>query len=272
MTAQLTVTDLTKVFRLPHRDASGSRDFTAVDGVSFELGEPGSALSIVGESGSGKSTVARMLAGLERPTSGSIEIMGRETGHRTADRRARARELQMVFQDPYLSLDPRLSVERALDEVLRAFGDGDRVVRQERIAELLDAVGLRRELAASRPRQLSGGERQRVAIARALAVRPSILVLDEAVSALDVSTQWRVLQLINELRRTLGLSYVFVTHDLGVARLMGSEVLVMQRGRAVESGPSQRVFEDPSHPYTRRLLDSVPRPGWDPEATARSTT
>ncbi len=269
MTTSLRVDRVTKVFRLPRRDAAGSREFTAVKDASFELAGPGSTLSIVGESGSGKSTIARMLAGLEQPTSGTIEVGGRPLAG-GGDRRERARRLQMVFQDPYLSLDPRLTVERSLEEVLRAFTDGDRAARRARIAELLDAVGLRPALAGSLPRQLSGGERQRVAIARSLAVEPAVLVLDEAVSALDVSTQWRVLQLINELRKTLGLSYVFVTHDLGVARLMGRDVIVMRKGEIVESGPSGRVFQNPAHPYTQRLLDSIPREGWNPEAALRS--
>lgn len=272
MPEQLVVEGLRKTFRLRRKDAAGNRVFTAVADVGFRLDAPGSTLSIVGESGSGKSTVARMLTGLERPDRGRIELDGRSLigAARGGERAARAKALQMVFQDPYLSLDPRLSVERCLDEVLRSYDPAAANSRSGRIDELLDAVGLRRDLRGSLPHELSGGERQRVAVARALAVRPSVLVLDEAVSALDVSTQWRVLQLINALRAELNVSYVFVTHDLGVARLMGERVIVMRRGEVVESGYSAEVFDNPRHPYTQRLIASIPRQGWKPELALRS--
>ncbi|MEU9885667.1 ATP-binding cassette domain-containing protein [Sphaerisporangium sp. NPDC051011] len=263
------VEGLRKTFPLPTPASDGRRSFVAVDGVSFAVTRPGRTIAIVGESGSGKSTVARMLTGLERPDSGRIHFEGRPVEpwrRRRADRFEYARRVQMVFQDPYLSLDPRLTPRQCLDEVLRVHGTGSKHVRSDRVAELGESVGLRPELLDSMPRQLSGGERQRVAIARALAVEPSLLILDEAVSALDVSTQWLVLQLINRLRRELDLSYVFVTHDLGVARLMGAHVLVMRRGLVVEEGPSAQVFDNPQHPYTQLLIRSIPGDGWNPDA------
>ena len=172
----------------------------------------------------------------------------------------------MVFQDPYLSLDPRIRVGAALREPLALHFPGrDHAARG---AELLDQVGLGARAADSLPRQLSGGQRQRVAIARALAVEPAVLVLDEAVAALDVSVQAQILNLLADIREQTGISYLFITHDLGVVRRVTDEVLVMRHGSVVESGPTERVLADPRHPYTRLLLDSVPRPGWDPRALA----
>ncbi|MFE2144934.1 ABC transporter ATP-binding protein [Streptomyces sp. NPDC059456] len=237
----------------------------AVDDVSFRLTEGGS-LGIVGESGSGKTTTARIIVGLERADGGRILVHGRDRDPRTrgrARRLARAREVQMVFQDPFLSLDPRTTVGAALRETLRLhFPDTD---PGPRITELLDQVGLGAREADALPRQLSGGQRQRVAIARALAVEPAVLVLDEAVAALDVSVQAQILNLLADIRERSGIGYLFITHDLGVVRCVTDDVVVMRHGRIVEAGPTARVLADPRHPYTRLLLESVPRPGWDPQ-------
>ncbi|MEZ0093819.1 ABC transporter ATP-binding protein [Streptacidiphilus sp. EB129] len=240
----------------------------AVDDVSFSLAA-GASLGIVGESGSGKTTTARIIVGLERADSGRVRINGRDrTGHRRGrnERLARAKDVQMVFQDPFLSLDPRISVATALREPLALHFPGrDHAAR---VAELLDQVGLGRRLAESLPRQLSGGQRQRVAIARALAVEPAVLVLDEAVAALDVSVQAQILNLLADIREQTGVGYLFITHDLGVVACVTDEVVVMREGRIVEAGPTTRVLAAPQHPYTRLLLESVPRPGWNPHHIA----
>ena len=256
------------------------RAVRAVDDVSFRL-EPGGSLGIVGESGSGKTTTARIVVGLERPDAGTVRVRDRDRDrdqtqgrgrdgrawgggrrHGREQRLARARDVQMVFQDPYLSLDPRISVGAALREPLALHFPGRD--HGARVAELLDQVGLGGRAASALPRQLSGGQRQRVAIARALAVEPALLVLDESVAALDVSVQAQILNLLADIREQTGISYLFITHDLGVVRCVTDEVLVMRHGRVVESGRTDQVLADPRHPYTRLLLDSVPRPGWDP--------
>ncbi|WP_415953407.1 ABC transporter ATP-binding protein [Streptomyces sp. KLOTTS4A1] len=242
-------------------------DHTAVDGVSFTL-PPGGSLALVGESGSGKTTTVRMLVGLERADGGTVRLDGRNRStrvHGRAERLARAREIQMVFQDPYLSLDPRVTVSGCLDEVLRLHTGLDGPARSARVTRLLDQVGLGAREAAALPRALSGGQRQRVAIARALAVEPRVLVLDEAVAALDVSIQAQILDLLREIRAAAGIGYVFVTHDLAVVRHIADEVLVLRSGTVLESGPVEKVLDAPEHPYTRLLLDSVPRRGWTPE-------
>ncbi|MBD0675032.1 ABC transporter ATP-binding protein [Streptomyces sp. CBMA156] len=240
----------------------------AVDDVSFTLAAGGS-LGIVGESGSGKTTTARIVVGLEQADQGRVTVRGRARGARArgrAERLARAREVQMVFQDPYLSLDPRTSVEAVLGETLRLHFPG--TDHAARIRELLDQVGLGTRAADALPRQLSGGQRQRVAIARALAVQPAVLVLDEAVAALDVSVQAQVLNLLADIRERTGIGYLFITHDLGVVRCVTDDVIVMRHGAIVESGPTARVLDSPRHAYTRLLLESVPRPGWDPDRIA----
>lgn len=240
----------------------------AVDDVSFQLSEGGS-LGIVGESGSGKTTTARIVVGLERADSGRVLIHGRDRGELRrgkAGRLERAREIQMVFQDPFLSLDPRITVGGAIRETLKLHFPG--TDHTGRIAELLDQVGLGAREADALPRQLSGGQRQRVAIARALAVEPSVLVLDEAVAALDVSVQAQILNLLFDIREQTGIGYLFITHDLGVVRCVTDDVIVMRHGQIVEAGPTAQVLADPQHPYTRLLLESVPRPGWDPRSIA----
>ncbi|MEU6170495.1 ATP-binding cassette domain-containing protein [Streptantibioticus parmotrematis] len=240
----------------------------AVHDVSFSLARGGS-LGIVGESGSGKTTTARIVVGLERADAGRVMVCGRDRsgqpGRGRTQRLERAREVQMVFQDPFLSLDPRVSVGNVLREALRLHFPETRVEHARRVGELLDQVGLGSREAAALPRQLSGGQRQRVAIARALAVKPAVLVLDEAVAALDVSVQAQILNLLADIRRDTGIGYLFITHDLGVVRCVTDDVVVMRHGRVVEAGPTADVLADPRHAYTRLLLDSVPRPGWNPK-------
>lgn len=248
-------------------------DHKAVDDVSFTL-PPGGSLGIVGESGSGKTTTIRMVVGLDTPDAGSIALGGRERGKKPrgrAERLARAREIQMVFQDPYLSLDPRITVRDCIDEVLRLHGDhADKAGRDARVEELLDQVGLGEREAGALPKRLSGGQRQRVAIARALAAGPRVLILDEAVAALDVSIQAQILDLLGRIRREQGIGYLFVSHDLAVVRHITDDVVVLRNGRVVEEGRTTDVLSRPQHPYTRLLIDSVPGPGWDPDRIAES--
>jgi ABC-type glutathione transport system ATPase component len=238
---------------------------TAVDGVSFTIDDGGS-LGLVGQSGSGKTTCARIIAGLETATAGTVEVCGspQSASRRHAARRHWATQVQMVFQDPYASLDPRQTVSAAITEVLREHRHPDPT---RRVAELLDQVGLDQRIAAARPRAMSGGQRQRVAIARALAASPKLLILDEAVSALDVSVQAQVLNLLADLREQTGMAYLFVSHDLGVVRQITDHCVVMNQGRIVEAGDTEDVLNNPQHAYTRRLLDAVPRPGWRPTRT-----
>jgi ABC-type glutathione transport system ATPase component len=242
-------------------------DVVAVDDVSFSVAR-GRSLAIVGESGSGKTTIAKCMTGLERPTSGSVTICGesRSTGRVSARRRrAYGRQIQIVFQDPYSSLDPRQTVAACLNEVLNLhFGLRGRP-RAERVAELLEQVGLPAETADTHPRRLSGGQRQRVAIARALAAESELIVLDESVAALDVSIQAQILNLLADIRAERALSYVFISHDLGVVRQLCDEILVMYQGRAVERGETATVLAAPAHEHTRRLIGAVPRLGWRPQ-------
>lgn len=239
-------------------------DVQAVDDVGFVL-RRGESLGIVGESGSGKSTTARLLVGLEEPDEGEVALAGGLTSSPRTDRRARARAIQMIFQDPYQSFDPRLRIADAIAEPLRLHLHLSRRARNLRVTELLDQVGLSERQGRARPRELSGGQRQRAAIARALGVEPAVLVLDEAVAALDVSIQAQVIALLNEIRASSGVSFVFVSHDLGVIRYVSDHAVVMRRGRIIESGATEDLLAAPSHPYTQLLLDSVPQPGWDLE-------
>ncbi|MFG2408937.1 dipeptide ABC transporter ATP-binding protein [Streptomyces brevispora] len=249
----LEVTHATKVFK----GARGSRR-TAVDDVSFEL-RPGETLGLVGESGSGKSTLARMVLGLVAPDSGVVRLAGTPwSSLRERERRQSRHTLQLVPQDPLSAFDPRWSVARIVGEALATAGGG-RGERQARTVQLLEQVGLSAQHLERRPAALSGGQRQRVAIARALAPSPRLLVCDEPVSALDVSVQAQVLDLLRQLQEDLGLATLFISHDLAVVREICARVLVMKDGRIVESGPVEEVFAKPAHPYTRALLEAVPR-------------
>lgn len=248
-------------------------DHRAVDDVTFSVARGGS-LGIVGESGSGKTTVARMLVGLVAASSGSIVACGHDRStpaHRVTERRRRARELQMVFQDPYSTLDPRKSAEGCLDEVLRLHRpDLSPRERQDRTVQLADMVGLDERQRRAVPRRLSGGQRQRVSIARALAVEPEILILDESVSALDVSIQAQILNLLADVREATGITYVLISHDLAVVRQLTERCVVLRNGRVVEEGPTDRVLDHPQDAYTRQLRASVPGPGWVPERRAET--
>jgi oligopeptide transport system ATP-binding protein len=242
----------------------------AVDDISFTVAK-GETLGVAGESGCGKSTTARLLVRLEDPTGGRILLDGRDVTHlRGRELRAVRRRIQLVFQDPYASLNPRLTVEQTLAEVLRVHRIGaDGGARRRRVGELLDMVGLPAQVAGRHPHQLSGGQRQRVGIARALAVEPDVLVLDEPVSALDVSVRAEVVNLLTRLRADLGLTYVFISHDLGMVRHVSDRIAVMYLGRIVELGPWQRVSDDPLHPYSRSLQQAVPVADPGVEATRR---
>ncbi|MGW0250513.1 ABC transporter ATP-binding protein [Nocardia goodfellowii] len=257
----LQVHGLRKVFR---------DGFVAVHDVSFAVPSR-SCLAVVGESGSGKSTCARMIAGLEQATAGTVTFDGKpwHTGRLSArERRRRARQVQMVFQDPYQSLDRRQSVGACLEESVRLHFDLSSTDRVTRVRELLDLVGLTADHAQVRPKALSGGQRQRVALARALASRPRLLILDEAVAALDVSIQAQILNLLLDAREQTGVAMLFISHDLSVVRRIADSIVVMRDGRVVESGPAASLFDAPREIYTQRLLDSVPRPGWRPRFSA----
>jgi peptide/nickel transport system ATP-binding protein len=263
----LRVSGLRKTFQVRSATGGGRDTFVAVDDVGFDL-PAGSSLGIVGESGSGKSTTARIICGLERADAGSITVKGESWARpprRTSERRARARIAQMVFQDPFQSLDRRQTVRACLLEAARVHRPKDSKAQLDaRVWELLDAVRLDRALGDARPRSLSGGQRQRVAIARALAADPEILVLDEAVSALDVTTQVEILSLLDRIRRETGVALLMISHDLTVVRRLCDHVVVMRSGRIVEHGTAHAVLDDPQDEYTRELLDSIPRPGWQP--------
>jgi peptide/nickel transport system ATP-binding protein len=231
----------------------------AVDGVSLEVCE-GETLGLVGESGCGKSTLGRCILRLLTPTAGAIRFDGVDVTHaRGAALRPLRERTQIVFQNPYGSLNPRKRVAASIAAPLRYHG-ASRAQAARRVDELLDDVGLASSYATRHPRDLSGGQRQRVGIARALALQPKLVVLDEPVSALDVSIQAQIVNLLARLQQEHGLTYVFISHDLGVVRQLSGRVAVMQAGRIVEQGPVREVFEQPAHPYTQTLLAAVPRP------------
>ena len=219
----------------------------------------GSTLALVGESGSGKSTAAKMLLGLEKLTSGRILVNGADVSKmERQELQALRRQMQPVFQDPYGSLDPLHNIGNTIGEPLRVHKVGDTASRKARVLEVLDQVALPSSLATRYPNELSGGQRQRVAIARAIALKPDILVLDEAVSALDVLVQAQVLNLLADLQAELGLTYLFITHDLAVVRVIADFVCVMEKGKIVEQSTVDDVFENPREDYTRELLDAIP--------------
>ena len=252
----------------------------AVEDVSFTLGH-GETVGLVGESGCGKTTVGRAIVNILRPMSYRVEIDGRVLYHhpdgvvdlaslnQARMRRYRA-DLQMVFQDPYSSLNPRMTVERIVDEPFRIHGRASPKERQERVRWLLEKVGLSAEHSRRYPHEFSGGQRQRIGIARALATNPKIVIADEPVSALDVSIQAQVINLMQDLQAEFGLSYLFIAHDLSVVRHISDRIYVMYLGRIVEAGPAEEIYRHPLHPYSRMLLSAVPRP--DPRARKERST
>ncbi len=252
MTPLLEIEGLTKHFD------TGSAKVRAVDDVSFTIGEA-QTLALVGESGSGKTTTAQMILLLEKPTAGTIRFRGSEITR--ADRRTLrtyTESVQAVFQDPYSSLNPRMRIGDIVAEPLQIHGQLSRRAVASRVGELLEYVGLNADQARNYPHQFSGGQRQRVAIARALSVRPKLIVLDEPVSALDVSIQAQILNLLVDLQRELGLSYLLISHDLAIVDHMSHRVAVMYAGRLVEMADGNRILSSPEHPYTRALMAAVP--------------
>ena len=244
---------LVKEFRV-----AGRERFRAVDDVSFRV-RKGTTHALVGESGSGKTTTARLITRFHQPDAGTIEVDGDDVTHAKREQlRVLRRRIQLVYQNPFASLDPRQQIAEIVAEPLVNFGVGSRTERRERALALLDRVSLPAEVARRTPRELSGGQRQRVAIARARAIDPDIVVLDEAVSALDVTVQARILELLTSLQAELGLTYLFISHDLAVVRRISHTVSVMRRGRIVEEGQTEDLFRDPQHDYTRELLAAVP--------------
>jgi len=239
-------------------DPSGTGVVRAVDDVSFDI-RRGETFGLVGESGSGKSTVSRLLLGLDRPTSGRVTFAGTEISGLSPRRlRPLRRQMQMVFQDPHSSLNRRKTVAQIIGLPLSVHSGLSRSDRQRRVRELLDLVGLRPEFAERYPHEMSGGQCQRVGIARAIALEPQLVILDEAVSAVDVSIQAQILNLLKDLQRRLGLTYVFVSHDLALVRYMSDRIGVLYHGKLVELADRQELFANPRHEYTRSLLAAVP--------------
>src|SRR6185369_989350 len=241
-----------RLFEPPHK-------VHALNGVSFTI-EAGRSMGIVGESGSGKSTLARLVMALDQPTSGSVKLLGRDLHALPREQLRQARrDIQMVFQDPYGSLDPRQTIERIVTEPLVAQGDTARAEQHRRAADAVTSVGLRANDLRKYPHEFSGGQRQRIAIARALITRPRLIVADEPVSALDVSVQAQVLNLMQDLQAEFGITYMLISHDLAVVRHLCDDVAVLWQGCIVEQGPPERLFRAAEHPYTRALLEAVPK-------------
>lgn len=259
-TPVLALREVSRTFQISRGLMRGKTTLRAVDHVSLQL-RRGEALALVGESGCGKTTLTRILLGLLAPSSGEVLIDGQPMSG--ADRKARARRIQPVFQDPYSSLNPRKTVSQIVTAPLEVHGIGDRASRVRTVAETLDLVGLPRRVADTYPGQMSGGQRQRVAIARALVMRPEVMICDEPTSALDVSVQSQILNLLLELQKELGLTYLLVSHNLAVVEHIANRVAVMYLGRIVEVAPTAQLFAAARHPYSRALLESVltPEPG-----------
>jgi peptide/nickel transport system ATP-binding protein len=253
----LQIQDLRKVYKL-RQGLGKSSDFAAVDGVTFDVLR-GTTTAIVGESGSGKSTVAKMVLQLEKPTDGKILFDGVDTSLlKPSELFKFRRRVQPIFQDPYGSLDPMYNIYRTIEEPLRVHKIGNKASREKKVRELLDQVALPQSTMQRYPNELSGGQRQRVAIARALALDPEVIICDEAVSALDVLVQAQVLNLLADLQSNLGLTYLFITHDLAVVRQIADHVCVMEKGRLVETGSTDDVFDAPQQEYTQALLNAIP--------------
>lgn len=235
------------------------RDFKALQGVSLDV-RPGECVGLVGESGSGKTTLGRAVLGLAPVTGGSIQLNGTEISKASkSDRRELAKSIQVVFQDPYSSLNPAMTIEQILSEPL-IVRKWEKEVAVKRVSELLDAVGLPSNSLSRRPREFSGGQRQRIAIARALALEPKLIICDEPVSALDLTTQLKVLELFLEIQERTGVAYLFISHDLAVVRHLSHRVAVMYGGEIVEWGEGDQVSSNPSHPYTKKLMMASPVP------------
>ena len=259
-TPLLEVRDLVKHYQLRRGFLGSTATVHAVDGVSLTVGR-GELVAVVGESGSGKTTLARCVLGLTTPTSGSIVLDGQDvTAAGGRARRDVRRRVQPVFQDPYASLDPRWSVARTIREPLDAYRVGTPAERRARVATLLDLVGLSQRLADRRPHELSGGQRQRVGIAAALALDPELIVADEPLSALDVSVQAQILNLLAGLQRDLGIAILLITHNLAVVEHVCDRAVVLYLGRVAEEGPIDVLFQDPEHPYTQALMAAIPYP------------
>ena len=259
-TPMLEARNVSRTFSISAGLLKPKRTLTAVDGLSLAV-QPGEVVALVGESGCGKTTLARMLLGLLPPTAGEIRLDGKPTS--ALPRRQIAALVQPVFQDPYSSLNPRKSIGTIIELPLRVQGKGNRAIWRQRVEETMDRVGLARRLYDNFPSQLSGGQRQRVAIARALINRPRLVICDEPTSALDVSVQSQILNLLQELRRDLGLTYMLISHNLAVVEHIATRVAVMYLGRIVEEADTDTLFRAPKHPYTQALLASVltPEPG-----------
>ncbi|RMX05655.1 ABC transporter ATP-binding protein [Corticibacter populi] len=258
----LEVRGLSRSYRLPRQHLLAPRpELRALRDVSFSIA-PGQSLGIVGESGSGKSTLARLVMALDRPSGGSVRLLGRDLFAMTPQQLRIARtDFQMVFQDPYGSLDPRQRVGRIITEPLRALRTHDAAAMSQRAAQVLEQVGMRAADLEKFPHEFSGGQRQRIAIARALITRPRLIVADEPVSALDVSIQAQVLDLMQDLQKTFGISFLLISHDLAVVNHLCDELLVLHQGQVVEKGSPEQIFQQPRHAYTQALIAAIPRVG-----------